>query len=93
VEVFEVKNVKEYQLKKCIFMEAEEFKKVFVDVFGEYNEDTNEIDVEFDTVEGIYFCGISIEDVYTELSKYFDVDITSIHIDDFDIIGVWICYR
>ena len=87
-----MKNVRENQLKKCIFMEAEEFKKVFVDVFGEYDEDTNEIDVEFD-LDGIYFCAISNEDVYTELSKYFDVNITSIHIDDCECVGVWICYR
>ena len=88
-----MKNVKENQLKKCIFMEVDEFQKVFVNVFGEYNENTNEIDVEFDIVDGIYFCGISNKDVYTELSKYFDINITSIHIDDFDTIGVWICYK
>ncbi len=88
-----MKNVRENQLKKCIFMETEDFEEVFVNVFGEYDEDTNEVDVEFDTVDGIYFCGISNEDVYTELSKYFDVNVTSIHIDDFDTIGVWICYK
>ena len=29
-----------------------------------------------------------------KLAKYFDVKvITSIHIDDFDIVDVWICYH
>ncbi len=88
-----MRNIRENQLKKCIFMTTDEFSKVFVDIFGEYNEDTNEIDIEFDTVDGIYFCGISNEDVYIKLSKYFDINITSIHIDDFDTIGVWICYK
>ena len=87
-----MKNVRENQLKKCIFMEADEFKKVFANVFGEYDEDTNEIEVEFG-YDGIYFCAISNEDVYKELSKYFDVEITSIHIDDFDVMGVWIVYK
>ena len=87
-----MKNVKENQLKKCIFMITEDFKEVFVNVFGEYDEDTNEVDVEFD-YDGIYFCGISNEDVYTKLSEYFDINITSIHIDDCDTIGVWIVYK
>lgn len=88
-----MKNARENQLKKCIFMTTDEFKQVFVNIFGEYDIDENQVDVEFDTCEGIYFCGISNENVYSSLSKYFDVEVTSIHIDHFDTVGVWICYK
>lgn len=88
-----MKNVKEYQLRKCIIMDIEDFKKVFVNVFGEYEENINEIDVEIDINDGIYFCGISNEDVYMKLSMYFDTEIISIHVDDCDYTGVWICYK
>lgn len=30
-----MKNIKDYQLKKCIFMEPEEFNKVIKTIFGE----------------------------------------------------------
>ena len=88
-----MKNVRETQLKKCIFMTTDEFKEVFVEIFGQYDEDTNEIDVEFNTLDGIYFCAISNQDVYAKLSEYFDVTVTSIHLDDCEHLGVWICYK
>lgn len=87
-----MKNVEDNQLKKCIFMVYEEFRKVFQNIFGVYDEDTNEIDVEYE-LDGIYFCGISNEDVYKEISKYFDVTVTSIHADDCEYLGIWICYK
>lgn len=87
------KNTKEHQLKKCIFLTEKEFKKVFTKVFGEHKEGENEVDVILDPYEGIYFCGISDKEVYEKLGRYFDVNITSIHMDDADTVGVWICYH
>lgn len=88
-----MKNVRENQLKKCIFMDTDEFKEIYVQVFGVYDVETNQIDVEFNTCEGIYFDGISNQDVYAKLSEYFEITITSIHLDDCEYPGVWICYK
>jgi len=84
-----MKNVRENQLKKCIFLTDDEFKSVFAERFSKYED----VDVEIDAYEGIYFCGISNEEVYKNLSEYFDVEITSIHIDDCEYTGVWIVYK
>lgn len=88
-----MKNVEKNQLKSCIVMSTDDFKKVFTEIFGEYDVDTNQVDVEFDAYDGIYFCAISDQDVYEELSKYFDVKVTSVHLDDSETLGVWICYK
>ena len=90
-----MKNVKENQLKKCIFMEFEEFQiligtitdglvTVKCDFEGLWYEDTDKAE-ETD----IYWN----EDIQETLSKYYDVEITSVHIDDCDYAGVWICYK
>ena len=33
------------------------------------------------------------EDITETLSKYFDVTVTSVHADDSEYLGVWICYK
>lgn len=84
-----MKNVKDYQLKKCIFMETEEFNGIIKTVFG------NEFEADFG-LDGISVWsraeGLSEKEINEGLSKYFDVTVTSVHVDDFDDIGVWICY-
>lgn len=85
-----MKNVKDYQLKKCIFMETEEFNGVIKKVFGD------EFEADFG-LDGICVWSRAEEledvDINNGLSEYFDVNVTSVHIDDYDSIGVWICYR
>jgi uncharacterized pyridoxamine 5'-phosphate oxidase family protein len=89
-----MKNVRDSQIKKCFFFTEEEFKEIFIELFGEYDEDTNEVDIEIDLTEGIYFCGISNQDVYTKLSEYFDVEVTSVHSDSCqECIGIWVVYK
>ena len=90
-----MKNLKPSNLKTCIFIEEEIFRDIFASIFEEYNADNNEIDVEIDVTEGIYFCAIDNETVYKKLAEYFDIEeITSIHIDQCEEhIGVWICYK
>lgn len=82
-----MKNVRENQLKKCIFFLYDEFEEVIKD-FG--------ISAEID-YDGIAFAkgneDINNEAVYAILSKHFDVDVTSIHCDDCDYIGVWVVYK
>ncbi len=90
-----MKNVRESQLKKCIFMELDDYKEL--------------IDKVTDGLKGVE-CDFGLCYMFTEkaektntywnesieetLSKYFDVTVTSIHTDDCEeYIGVWICYR
>lgn len=90
-----MKNVKSWQLKTCIFMDMDEFDEIIKKVVSE------NIIVSYGLIDGIYFENknnteefINEQDIYKKLAQYFDVKtITSIHIDDFDITGVWICYH
>ena len=65
-----MKNVKDYQLKKCIFMETEEFDRIIKTVFG------NNYEAEF-SLDGIDVSsdedGLTCEEINEGLSKYFDV--------------------
>ena len=92
-----MKNVSPHQIKKCIFVEFEKFKE---DVSKAFEEDV----LVSSDYEGIYFEKkentnseyydyLNFEEVLYKLEKYYDVKISSIHIDDCDIVGVWICYK
>ena len=87
-----MKNVRTNQLKKCIFVDAEEFTAIVQAIF----DDIEGIKVDY-TLEGLDVYGnndcIETGDLYEKLSEYFDVNITSIHIDDCDYVGVWIVYK
>lgn len=89
-----MKNVADYQLKKCIFLTAEEFENVLKEVYPD-----NEVNVNYD-MDGIT---VDIDDessdpsddleLLEKLANYYDVaDVTSVHMDDCDYIGVWIAY-
>ena len=90
-----MKNVRENQLKKCIFMELDEFKNLV----NRVTDGLKQVEYELD---GIYYEDTEKAeetDIYWNkymnetLSEYFDVEVTSVHTDDCDVIGVWICYR
>jgi hypothetical protein len=91
MEECKMKNVRPNQLKKCIFVDAEEFTAIVQAVF-----DNEDIKVDY-TLEGldIYTDDDCVEagDLYEKLGEYFDVTITSIHIDDCDYVGVWVVYK
>ena len=96
-----MKNVRENQLKKCIFMELDEYK----DLINKVTDGLKEVDCEF----GLFYMSTEKadetntywnEDIEVTLSKHFDVTVTNIHADDCDIpaddcddVGVWMCYR
>lgn len=48
-------------------------------------------------MEGISFESdtepVTDEDILAKLSEFYDVYVTSVHIDDCDMTGVWICYK
>lgn len=90
-----MKNVNENQLKKCIFIECDDYnelifniteglKKVEYGMDGIYYEHTDKAD-ETNTYWN--------EEIIETLSKYFDVTVTSVHADDCDYLGIWICYK
>lgn len=93
-----MKNVQEWQLKKCIFMSSDEYDKIVKLLFGSH------IEVEF-SCDGMWVgnpnadvldevCEISLDELFEKLAEYFDVkQVTSVHMDDCDEIGVWICYK
>lgn len=83
-----MRNVRETQLKKAIFMENTEFFKL-VEELG--------IDIDDFTEDNYIEEIICYEDIYEALKKalsdYYDVDITSIHEDHFDCPGMWLVYK
>lgn len=86
-----MKNVRESQLKKCIFVEADDFTQIIKEILGD------DVSVDY-TLEGLDIHtdedGIYQEELCAALQKYFDVkSVTSVHTDHFDYIGVWITYR
>ena len=86
-----MKNVRENQLKKCIYVESEDFVDVIREVLGA------EFCVSF-TNEGLDICTnedvADVNELHEALASYFDVkEVMSIHIDDCDFVGVWIVYK
>jgi len=82
-----MKNVENTMLKTAIFMEQDRFEQLLYNLTGDETDD--------DFVGGTYITdGIYISDETLEkLKTYFDVNITSIHADDADVVGIWIIYR
>jgi hypothetical protein len=94
-EVFNMKNVRESQLKKCIFIEGDEFTELIRSFYPEIRPQGRLI-VDY-TLEGIDIYSDEIEintdDIIRLLSKHFDVEVTSFHIDDCEYVGVWVAYK
>lgn len=89
------KNTRPSQLKKCIFLECDEFERLVRSFYPEAIQPASLI-IEF-TLEGIGFYSDEIEvtddDVREHLSKHYGVEVTSFHLDDVDCPCVWICYK
>lgn len=90
-----MKNVENYQLKKCIFMSLNEYKDLILKV----TDGLKRVDYEYDGIwyehtdkaeELDVWCN---EDITETLSKYFGVTVTSVHADDSEYLGIWICYK
>lgn len=90
-----MKNTEKYKLHKCIFMMLEEFEDLIAEVtdglkivvydgVSFWYEDTEKAE-ETDTYWNQY--------IHETLSGYFDVEVTSIHFDSDEYVGVWIVYR
>jgi hypothetical protein len=89
-----VLNVRENELKKCIFITLDDFEELIDTLtnglkevnfeFSVYITDSDKADDEDTYWE---------EDILETLSKYFGVEVTSYHSDDCDCPCVWICYK
>lgn len=87
-----MKNVRESQLKRCIFLTLEEFDEIIKEIFGPqattlYQYEGIFIDSGNDDVE------CDDDDILVRLSEYFDVNVTSFHSDNCEYVGVWVCYK
>lgn len=86
-----MKNVREEQLKTCIYLETVEFDSIITEAFGD------DVDIEY-SKDGICISNdedcIEFEDIAKAVETYFDIKkVTSIHMDDSDFIGVWVVYK
>jgi hypothetical protein len=90
-----MKNVSKDRLKKCIFYEFEEYKELINTVTDGLKEVSYGFDdLCYDDTEKAGATETYWNKYITEtLSEYFGVTVTSIHADDADWIGVWICYK
>lgn len=85
-----MKNVRPDQLKTAIFLTQKELEVVLSEVL----QKTVTANI------SPYGLGVGTEDEVVDdcglcdaLSKHFDVRVTSVHIDDYDYVGVWIIYK
>lgn len=85
-----MKNVRPDQRKTCIFLTQTELEAVLSEILQKtvtanvslYGLSVCTEDEHSDDVDDCVICDM--------LSKHFDVQVTSIHIDDCDHVGVWI---
>ena len=86
-----MKNVRPNQLKKCIFLTQTEMEEILSEIL----QKTVTVNVSLYGLEPCTEDDDDIDDGYMRqvLSEYFDVDVTSIHIDDCDYVGVWVAYK
>ena len=87
-----MKNVKPTQLKTAICLTSDEYENVLQEIFGQ------KIVVHAD-LDGIWYeassddCDVD-NNLLEKLKEYFDVnDVTSVHADDCEYVGIWIIYR
>ena len=85
-----MKNVRESQLKKCIFLTEEELKEILESIY----ETTVIVHI---AADGLWYeSPIDIDDecLLQDLKEYFEVkEVQSIHCDDTTPAGIWICYK
>lgn len=90
-----MRNVECYNLKKCILMRFESYARLISKLTNGLKEVKYEYDGMYhsDTDKAIEEEKYWNEDILKTLSNYFDVEVTSVHTDDCDVLGVWICYK
>ena len=76
-----MKNVKASMKKKAVFLELDKFEELV----EELTNGENTVYVEYGDV--------TLDDgVLEKIAEYYDVNITSIHADCCDVVGIWLIY-
>lgn len=83
--------------KQCLCLTADEFTEICTELYGpgtrvHYDMDGLWIDREDNTESG-FGPDVSDDDLNRDLSKYFSIEVTSVHIDDADYVCAWIVYK
>ena len=92
-----MKNVVERQKKTCIFL----LRRDLCDIIESHTEEDFELDVSCAGIFVTFSPGLNLcEFTWTEadlipaLSEHFDVNVTSIHVDQCEESpGIWVCYK
>lgn len=87
-----MRNITQYQLTRCIYMQLEDFEDLVQTVTnGQQKVVYDDDGLRYETTEPIE---TSQSKSITELlSDYFDITVTSIHSDHDEYRGIWICYK
>ena len=91
IERRKMKNIRNNQLKTCIYLTAEEF----TDIVGEILDNVESVEYALDgfivyTTDDV----ADVDELHEALRKYFGVkEIESVHTDHCEYVGVWIVYK
>lgn len=92
-----MKNVNKRQQKTCIFLSLEEYEKVLANIFGVtviVHTDLDGIWYETAPSRADMIADDFENDINKHLAEYYDVkEVTSVHADDCDEVGIWIAYK
>lgn len=84
-----MQNVRPENLKTAIFTTLDEFRNLVYELCGE----NSDVDYDYDGISFGDEDGNS-EPVIEKLCEHYGVkEITSIHADDCDMVGIWIIYK
>lgn len=87
-----MKNVNNFQLRKCILLNYDKFSEVLKNAFGKEIRIHNCLEgLSYDDMSS--YENVTRKDVNEKLSAYFDVIVTSVHSDNYEPTGIWICYK
>lgn len=91
-----MKNVSKNQMKNCIYLTLEEIQEILFNVTNglfEIKYDSLDNEISFDNTKKAYETDTFWEkDEFETLSEYFDIEVSSIHADNNEYVGIWICY-
>ena len=95
-----MKNLKSCQIIKSAILSMDEFEEAVksatgcnvvpvCDIYGIHYTGSSEF------YDAVFEAGFEDEEEYIKhsLSEYFDIEITSIHMDDCDYSGIWIAFK
>lgn len=87
-----MKNVRKEQAKSCLCLGIDDFRDDIRKIYGNQAEIIAELDGL--TIQKNEEEIVEDEDLLVQLAQYYGLDeVTSVHIDDCDSVGVWVVYK